>query len=123
MRPPPPFWEKTTVRRIIWRIGGYLCHQMPERSFFIRGVQLPVCARCTGVYFFFFAGLALGFIFPVYLSLEQIILILILGNLPMAVDGWTQYRGWRVSNNKLRFITGGISGGTTAYLLATMLAM
>ena len=25
------------------------CHQMPERSFFIRGKQFPVCARCTGV--------------------------------------------------------------------------
>ena len=25
------------------------CHQMPERSFFWRGYQLPVCARCLGV--------------------------------------------------------------------------
>ena len=25
------------------------CHQMPERSFFIKGYQFPVCARCTGV--------------------------------------------------------------------------
>lgn len=25
------------------------CHQMPERSFFIKGFQFPVCARCTGV--------------------------------------------------------------------------
>lgn len=25
------------------------CHQMPERSFFIKGMQFPVCARCTGV--------------------------------------------------------------------------
>jgi len=28
------------------RIG---CHQKPERSFFIKGYQFPVCARCTGV--------------------------------------------------------------------------
>ena len=25
------------------------CHQMPERSFFVKGYQFPVCARCTGV--------------------------------------------------------------------------
>ncbi len=25
------------------------CHQMPERSFFFKGYQFPVCARCTGV--------------------------------------------------------------------------
>ena len=25
------------------------CHRMPERSFFYKGYQFPVCARCTGV--------------------------------------------------------------------------
>ncbi|WP_246240948.1 DUF2085 domain-containing protein [Anaerocolumna sedimenticola] len=25
------------------------CHQMPERSFFYKGYQMPICARCTGV--------------------------------------------------------------------------
>ena len=25
------------------------CHQMPERSFFYKEYQFPVCARCTGV--------------------------------------------------------------------------
>ena len=24
------------------------CHRMPERSFFYKGYQFPVCARCTG---------------------------------------------------------------------------
>jgi len=24
------------------------CHQIPERSFFIKGYQCPVCARCSG---------------------------------------------------------------------------
>ena len=25
------------------------CHQIPERSFTIKGYTLPICARCTGV--------------------------------------------------------------------------
>ena len=25
------------------------CHQIPERSFFFKGYQFPVCGRCTGV--------------------------------------------------------------------------
>ena len=34
----------------IFAIGGVICHQRPDRSFFIEGHQLPVCARCTGLY-------------------------------------------------------------------------
>jgi uncharacterized membrane protein len=30
--------------------GHVVCHQRPERSFHAWGVQLPVCARCFGVY-------------------------------------------------------------------------
>ena len=30
--------------------GALVCHQRPERSFHLAGVQLPVCARCAGLY-------------------------------------------------------------------------
>jgi uncharacterized membrane protein len=35
---------------IIFSIGSVICHQIPERSFFLDGHQFPVCARCTGLY-------------------------------------------------------------------------
>ena len=35
---------------IIFAVGSVICHQIPERSFFLAGQQLPVCARCTGLY-------------------------------------------------------------------------
>ena len=34
----------------IFAVGSLICHQRPERSFFLDGQQLPVCARCTGIY-------------------------------------------------------------------------
>ncbi|HYB96007.1 MAG TPA: DUF2085 domain-containing protein [Vicinamibacterales bacterium] len=34
----------------VWAIGAVICHQQAARSFFIDGRQLPVCARCTGLY-------------------------------------------------------------------------
>jgi len=40
---------------IVYRLGSLICHQRPERSFAIAGAQLPVCARCAGLY----AGAAL----------------------------------------------------------------
>ena len=30
--------------------ASFLCHQIPERSFHVDGHQLPVCARCLGIY-------------------------------------------------------------------------
>lgn len=34
----------------VYRAASLICHQQEERSFAIRGVPLPVCGRCTGVY-------------------------------------------------------------------------
>jgi uncharacterized membrane protein len=34
----------------IYAIGSVICHQRPERSFVLDGHQLPVCARCAGLY-------------------------------------------------------------------------
>lgn len=38
-------------------IGYTICHQIPERSFSMGGVHLPLCARCTGTYL----GIAIAF--------------------------------------------------------------
>jgi uncharacterized membrane protein len=38
------------------RVGYAICHQIQERSFFLDGRQLPMCARCTGT----FLGATLG---------------------------------------------------------------
>jgi uncharacterized membrane protein len=34
----------------VYILGSLVCHQRSERSFHVWGVQLPVCARCAGVY-------------------------------------------------------------------------
>ena len=33
-----------------YTVGSLICHQRPERSFHLWSAQLPVCARCTGIY-------------------------------------------------------------------------
>ena len=48
---PPGLWEKARL------VGYALCHQLPDRSFFIHEHQSPLCARCTGMYLGFFIGL------------------------------------------------------------------
>jgi uncharacterized membrane protein len=41
---------------LLYGVGSVVCHQIPERSFHLSGFQLPVCARCLGLY----AGAAIG---------------------------------------------------------------
>ena len=31
-------------------VGYAICHRIPERSFIVGGMQLPLCARCSGTY-------------------------------------------------------------------------
>jgi len=86
-----------------------ICHRIPERSFFIKGHQFPVCARCTG----FYTSLILYFIYAyfnfinynIYLLIFAIILLI-----PTAIDGLTQLFNKRESNNILRLITGLLGG-------------
>jgi uncharacterized membrane protein len=35
---------------LVYRAASGVCHQRPDRSFHLQGQQLPVCARCTGLY-------------------------------------------------------------------------
>ena len=86
-----------------------ICHRIPERSFFIGNHQFPVCARCTGFYIGFIFYFIYAYFFYVNYNLELISFALIL-LMPAAIDGTTQLFEMRISNNKLRFITGLFGG-------------
>lgn len=34
----------------LWAIGYSVCHQIASHSYIVGGVQLPLCARCTGLF-------------------------------------------------------------------------
>jgi hypothetical protein len=40
----------TLLPAVVYEAAGLICHQRPERSFHLAGIQLPVCARCVGLY-------------------------------------------------------------------------
>jgi len=94
-------------QRLQLPISFTTCHRIPERSFFFRDKQFPLCARCT--------GLAVGYLFyPFFLFglFNFSLLPLILLQLPMVIDGVTQLIFTRESTNWLRFVTGLLAGAS-----------
>ena len=49
-RHPSSTLSLVAVSAAVYEIGSLVCHQLPNRSFYFWGSQLPVCARCTGLY-------------------------------------------------------------------------
>ena len=35
----------------VYGVGSLVCHQLAERSYYLWTAQMPVCARCAGIYF------------------------------------------------------------------------
>lgn len=73
---------------------------MPDRSFFLFGYQLPVCARCTGI----IVGEILSIAFSFGLDLEPLVLIFLM--VPMMIDGVIQLKTSYISTNPKRFLSG-----------------
>lgn len=87
------------------------CHQMAKRSFFFRGYQFPVCARCTGLFIGEIISvicLAFGFEIGFLWGLALVI--------PLAFDGGLQYIEVFESNNIRRVITGVVAGFGLTYV-------
>ena len=89
------------------------CHRKPDRSFFWKNKQFPVCARCTGIH--------LGYLtFPFFLfsifSLNIWLTILLI--IPTYLDGIIQLKYNKESNNYRRLMTGIMGGIGTMSLIS-----
>jgi uncharacterized membrane protein len=47
---PAPARAWYTAALLIYGMGSAICHQLASRSFALWAAQMPVCARCTGIY-------------------------------------------------------------------------
>lgn len=108
----------------IFHVYRFACDQLPTHSFFIAGYQVCLCARCLAIYSsMLLAGLSLAFLRNRHQlkGIGQQLMkgigwkLWLLGMVPMALDGGTQFFGWRESNNLLRVLTGVIFGVATAW--------
>jgi len=93
----------------IYGCGDRLCHQKSERSFFFNGNQMPFCSRCTAIWLGFAIGLGIIIFYKIELD-KRFLILIIIGLVPIGIDGFGQlFKLWE-SNNVTRLITGLLIG-------------
>ncbi|MBN1193750.1 MAG: DUF2085 domain-containing protein [Methanomicrobiaceae archaeon] len=121
---------------IVYETGGLLCHQMPERSYALAGIPMPLCERCFGILlgmtalagaalivrprrgFFAYAG---GFLPKTRHPRLLVIATGICLGLPMVIDGTLQLATPYDSTAIVRTVTGFLYGiGQAGFLLAVV---
>jgi uncharacterized membrane protein len=106
----------TDIARGIYSAFSALCHQLPERSYFIDGHKLAVCSRCTGIY----AGFALTLLaYPLIRSLRATATPprkwLVLATLPLLIDFSLTFFGLWENTHTSRLITGFLLGSAAVF--------
>lgn len=109
------FESLSIVPRTIYIIGDLECHQIAERSYFLNGNQMPFCSRDLGL----FLGLAFGFGVATFFFLQLNPMWLLVGLVPIGLDGGLQLVADYESTNPLRLVTGITGGAALALLLAS----
>ena len=104
---------------IVYTIGDFNCHQLSERSYFLNGNQMPFCARDAGL----FAGLSAGAMMSLLFVFEMRWTWLLIGLIPMGLDGSVQALTGYDSTNAVRFATGIVAGCAVAIFICMRMAM
>lgn len=103
-------------------VGSLVCHQIPDRTLWIGGHYLPVCARDTGAYLGFYVGYLLLHFRNRKATGPPNLWITLLMVMPITMDGFSQWLGFRTSTNEIRLATGLLFGISMAPLLVYLLS-
>ena len=104
------------LAQVIYRAFAVLCHQRPDRSYFIDGHKLAVCSRCTGLYAGFVFTLLL---YPLVRSLRTTTTPrpswLFLAAVPMGIDFSLTFFGIWENTHTSRLLTGLLLGSVAVF--------
>ncbi len=111
-----PYLEslRLPVSRYFYEILSPLCHQFPTRCLWVFGSNTALCMRCLGIYI----GLLMVCLFisikgngRIHWKAGMMLVI------PALIDGYSQLKGWRMSNNGLRLATGLLAGSGAGMII------
>jgi uncharacterized membrane protein len=106
----------------LYAAGARICHQRPDRCFWIHGRPMPVCARCSGLY----AGAAfaapLALVWAARLSGRRARLVLAAAALPTLVTWSLEMAGRAHPSNIARLVAALPLGFAAAWLVVSTLS-
>ena len=108
------------IAATLYALGSRICHQRPERSFHLFAAQLPVCARCAGIY----AGAAAGSLLMLSASVRDQLCrysprtVLFAGALPTLLTIIIEWGGAWAGANDARAAAGMPLGLAVAFVVA-----
>ncbi|HTY46898.1 MAG TPA: DUF2085 domain-containing protein [Methanomassiliicoccales archaeon] len=105
-------------------IGYSICHQLPSRSLFLGGYQLPFCARDTGTYLAFTVVMGYYLVTKskrgVKLFDRYVLVACLIGLGLYAFDALSSYAGLRSTSNEIRLLSGLAFGAMAGFLLTSV---
>lgn len=111
-----------TAAALFFEAAGLVCHQWPERSFHLSGIQLPVCARCAGLYFSAAAGAVAAWLArPREAGARSLRLLLAVAALPTALTVAVEVLGLAYPSNVVRALAALPLGAAGAWVLVATL--
>jgi uncharacterized membrane protein len=113
---------------LVYAAASLVCHQRPERSFHADAFQLPVCARCLGIYAGAAAGSSAALLTaagPAVLAVGRgsvLYIVTVIALLPTAVTVVLEWIGAWYPSNTTRALAGVPAGFVVALVVTRALA-
>ena len=109
------------IASMVYQGAGMICHQRPERSFHLAGVQLPVCGRCFGLYVSGAFGAAAAWLAARPRTIGRARLALLVVAAPTALTVSLEFAGLIHPTNLVRAVSALPLGAAAAWIFITSL--
>ncbi|MCY3999773.1 MAG: DUF2085 domain-containing protein [Bacteroidetes bacterium] len=110
-------WISEPLRYVLMEAFHIFCHQIPERSPHVNGVQLAVCDRCYGILIGLCSGPLMALFYWKWIARHARMMIIV-SIVPLVIDWGFGIVGVLSNTPESRFVTGFLFGIVAGGLVA-----
>ena len=106
---------------LVYTAASRICHQRTDRSFSVAGFQMPVCARCAGLYLTGGAGALAAWVRRARGSVRHTSMLLLSSAVPTAMTVTLEFLGIVQFSNSARALAAAPLGAAAGWVFVRML--